>query len=196
MSAMPEPKVPDLPPYSLDVEAMDLGAQTKAVGLELVETENREPVRGAQAAQIWSEAFPALASNEPLVVDFFSHLDRVREFCENHQIAFREAANRCLVVPGPSVEQLRLLVERFEGETFGLRAGSTAIQEDAPLENELSSRGLDAYQTAYARYTFCAIAEPSDGWLTVLSESLWPSEIIRRIRPALQPYDVYIARPQ
>jgi len=30
----------------------------------------------------------------------------------------------------------------------------------------------------------------------VLSEKLWPSEIIRRARPALHAYDVYIARPQ
>jgi hypothetical protein len=32
--------------------------------------------------------------------------------------------------------------------------------------------------------------------VSVLSESLWPSEIIRRVRPALQPFDVHIARPQ
>jgi hypothetical protein len=30
----------------------------------------------------------------------------------------------------------------------------------------------------------------------LLSDSLWPTEIIRRVRPALQPFDVYIARPQ
>ena len=43
----------ELPPFSLDVQAMDLGPGIKAVGLELVETENREPVRGPQAAAIW-----------------------------------------------------------------------------------------------------------------------------------------------
>jgi hypothetical protein len=32
--------------------------------------------------------------------------------------------------------------------------------------------------------------------MTLLSQSLWPSEIIRRARPALQPFDVHIARPQ
>jgi hypothetical protein len=187
---------PDLPPYSLDVQAMDLGADTKAVGLELIETESREPLRGPAAAQIWAASFPPLAGSEPLVVDFFSHLDRVREFCKTHQIDFREAASRCLVVPQPSAPQLRALVERFEGETFGLRVGPTATQEDPALESELSHRGLDAYQPAYTRYTFCAVCEPSDGWVTVLSETLWPSEIIRRVRPALQPFDVYIARPQ
>ena len=196
MSAEPPMPPPDLPPYSLDVQAMDLGADTKAVGLELIETESREPLRGPVAAQIWAASFPPLAGSEPLVLDFFSHLDRVREFCKSHHIGFREAANRCLVIPQPSAAQLRELVERFEGETFGLRVGPTATEEDSALESELSRRGLDAYQPAYARYTFCAICEPSDGWVTLLSETLWPTEIIRRVRPALQPFDVYIARPQ
>jgi len=26
------------------------------------------------------------------VLDFFSHLDRVREYCETHEVEFREAA--------------------------------------------------------------------------------------------------------
>ena len=54
----------DLPPYSLDVEPLDLGPGVKAVGLELVETENREPVRGKQASEIWSALLPALAGDE------------------------------------------------------------------------------------------------------------------------------------
>jgi hypothetical protein len=185
----------ELPPFSLDVQALDLGGGVKAVGLELVETENREPVRGKDAAQIWSAVFPALAGNESYVVDFFSHIDRVREFCKMREIAFREAAERCAVLPQPNQEQLRQLFERFEGETFGFRAGTASQFPDASLEGELSKRGLDAYQSAYARYTFCAICEPEDGWVTLLSESLWTSEVIRRVRPAVQPFDIYIARP-
>jgi hypothetical protein len=191
-----ENPIPDLPPYSLDVQAMELGAETKAVGLELIETESREPLRGSVAADIWAAALVALTSKEPFTLDFFSHLDRVREFCKLHDIDFRESAGRCLVVQQPSLEALRQLAARFETETFGLRAGATAQNEDSAVENELSHRGLDAYQTAYPRYIFCAVCEPSDGWVTVLSESLWPTEIIRRVRPALQPFDVYIARPQ
>ena len=72
----------ELPPYSLDVQALDLGEDVKSVGLELVETENREPVRGEAAAEIWSAIFPALAANDPYAVDFFSHVDRVRDFCK------------------------------------------------------------------------------------------------------------------
>jgi hypothetical protein len=191
-----ENAVPDLPPYSLDVQAMDLGPGVKAVGLELIETESREPLRGEEAAAIWSNALVALAGAEPYVVDFFSHLDRVRDFAASHSIALREAAARCVVIPQPSKELLRLLLSRFEAETFGLRVGPATLNEDPALESELSRHGMDAYQPAYSRYTCCAICEPSDGWVTVLSESLWPSEMIRRVRPALQPYDVYIARPQ
>jgi hypothetical protein len=185
----------ELPPFSLDVQALDLGRDVKAVGLELVETENREPVRGKDAAEIWSAVFPALAGNEPYAVDFFSHLDRVREFCRTHGIAWREAAERCLVLPQPSQDQLRQILERFGGETFGICAGAAAQSADAALEGDLSKRGLDAYQPAYTRYTFCAICEPEDGWITLLSESLWASEVIRRLRPAVQPFDVHIARP-
>lgn len=185
----------ELPPYSLDVQALDLGEDVKASGLELVGTENREPVRGSVAADIWSAVFPALAGNESCVLDFFSHIDRVRDFCTTHEIAFREAAERCLVVTQPTREVLRRLFERFEGETFGFRAGAATKAADEPLERDLSKRGLDAYQSAYERYTFCAICEPEDGWVTLLSQSLWPSEVIRRVRPAVQPFDIYIARP-
>jgi hypothetical protein len=184
-----------LPPFSLDVQELDLGGDVKAVGLELVETENREPVRGKDAAEIWSAVFPSLAGNEPYALDFFSHIERVREFCKMRDIALREAAERCVVLPQSNQEQLRQIFERFEGETFGFRAGAAAESADGALEGDLSRRGLDAYQGAYARYTFCAVCEPEDGWVTLLSESLWPSEIIRRVRPAVQPFDIYIARP-
>ena len=185
----------EVPPFSLDVQALDLGSGVKGVGLELVETENREPVRGKDAAAIWSVVFPALAGNEPCAVDFFSHIERVREFCKTREIAWRDAAERCVVLLQPNQEQLRQIFERFEGETFGIRAGAVAQSMDAALEGDLSRRGLDAYQTAYARYTFCAICEPEDGWVTLLSETLWASEVIRRARPAVQPFDIYIARP-
>ena len=185
----------ELPPFSLDVQALDLGGDVKAVGLELVGTENREPVRGKDAAEIWSAVLPALAGNESYAVDFFSDIERVREFCKTREIAIRDAAERCVVLPQPNSEQLRQIFERFEGETFGIRAGTATQSADAALEGNLSKRGPDAYQPAYARYTFCAICEPEDGWVTLLSESLWPSEVIRRVRPAIHPFDIHIARP-
>jgi len=186
----------DLPPFSLDVETLDLGAGVQAVGLELLGTESREPVRGKEAAAIWAATFPALAANECYVLDFFSHVDRVREFCKMYEIHFRDAAERCVVLRQPTETQLEQIFERFEGETFGVRAGAGIEEPDVALEKELSRRGLDAYQAAYERYTFCAVCEPEDGWATVLSKTLWPSEVIRRVRPAVQRFDVHIARPQ
>lgn len=185
----------ELPPYSLDVQALDLGAEVKAVGLELLGTESREPVRGKDAAEIWAAVFPALVATEPFVVDFFSHIDRVREFCKARAIEFREGAERCIILPRPTEEQLLQLFERFEGETFGVRAGLASQEPDAALEGALSRRGLDAYQAAYSRYTFCAVVEPEDGWVTLLSATLWPSEVIRRVRPAVSRFDIHIARP-
>src|SRR5690242_21588202 len=67
----------ELPPYSLDVQAMDLGNDVKAVGLELVETENREPVRGKEGAEIWSETLPALARSEEHTSELQSHVNLV-----------------------------------------------------------------------------------------------------------------------
>ncbi len=186
----------DLPAFSLDVEALSLGPDVKAVSLEILETESREPVRGKQATDFWSAVFPLLCTSEPFVVDFFSHLDRIRDFCAARNILFREAGPRCIVVPHPEQEQLQQLFERFEAETFGFRAGERVNADDAELTDELSQHGLDAYQAAYRRYSFCAVCEFEDGWVTLLSETIWSSEVIRRVRPAAQSFDVYISRPQ
>ncbi len=186
----------DLPAFSLDVQALDLGTNVKAVSLEILETESREPVRGKQATDFWSAVFPLLSAGEPFVLDFFSHLDRVRDFCAAKKISFREAGPRCVVVPQPAQEQLRQLFERFEAETFGFRAGARVNADDVGLTSELSQRGLDAYQAAYQRYSFCAVCEFEDGWVTLLSETIWSSEVLRRVRPAARSFDVYISRPQ
>src|SRR5258708_10446411 len=129
----------ELPLFSLDVLALDLGDEVKAVGLELIETQNREPVRGKDAAQIWSAVFPALAGDESYAVDFFSHIERVREFCKTREIALREAAERCVVLPQPNQGQLRLLFERFETDTFGFRVAAASPSAYAMLQADLSS---------------------------------------------------------
>ena len=138
----------DLPPFSLDVETLDLGPGVQAVGLELLGTESREPVRGKEAAAIWAATFPVLAAKECYVLDFFSHVDRVREFCRMYEIHYRDAAERCVVLRQPTETQLEQIFERFEGETFGVRAGAGIEEPDVALEKELSRRGLDAYQAA------------------------------------------------
>ena len=185
----------ELPAFSLDVQSLELGADVKAIGLELLETESREPVRGKEAAKFWSAAIPQLANNEPYVLDFFSHLDRVREFSAAHNIASRETGSRSLMIAQPSRGELREICERFAAETFGLRSGERTREDDAELAGELSGHGVDGYRNAYRRYSFCAICELDDGWVTLLSETLWPSEVVRRLRPAAQEFSIYISRP-
>jgi hypothetical protein len=176
--------------YLLDIEPLDLGPGVRAVGLELVEAdENREPVRGNHAARIWARALAAAAGTESWALDFFSHLDRVRDFCERHQIAFREAGQRSIVIPGPETSVLEALFDRFLLETFGARAGGAVETGDPALEGELARRGVDAYHAAFSNYFFCAVCGFEDGSLVLLSEKLWASEVIRRVRPAVRGLD-------
>jgi hypothetical protein len=182
--------------YLLDVEALDLGPDVRAVGLDLVEAdENREPVRGEDAARIWSRVMRVVVGAEPWALDFFSHLDRVRDYCESHQIDFRDASQRCVVVPAPEPDILEPLVNRFQAETFGARAGKLLETGDAGLEGELARRGVDAYQAAFQNYFFCAICAFEDGSLVLLSEKISASEVIRRVRPILKGLDVEMRLP-
>ena len=67
---------------------------------------------------------------------------------------------------------------------------------DAPLEGALAKNGVDAYQAAYSKYSFCAVCDFENGFLTVLSEHLWASEVIRRARAALEGQQVEVTRPE
>ncbi|MFZ3329315.1 MAG: hypothetical protein WA197_01690 [Candidatus Acidiferrales bacterium] len=181
------------PTILLEVEPLDLGPDVRAIGLELTEAdENREPIRGGNAARIWSRVLRATAADETWALDFFSHLERVREYCERHQIAFREASSRGIVVPALELGALEPLVDRFQSETFGARAGEKLATGDPALEGALAHRGVDAYHTAFPNYTFCAVCNFEDGSLVLLSEKLWASEVIRRVRPALEGQDVNV----
>jgi len=182
--------------YLLDIEPMDLGPDVRAVGLELVEAdENREPVRGKDAARIWSRVFWATTGKEPWALDFFSHLDRIRDYCQNHQIAFREASQRSIAIPAPELPQLEALFDRFQNETFGARAGGPVESGDPALEGELARRGVDAYHKAFPNYFFCAVCAFEDGSLVLLSEKLWASEVIRRVRPVVEDLEVEVRLP-
>jgi hypothetical protein len=182
--------------HLLDIEPMDLGPDVRAVGLELVEAdENREPVRGKDAARIWSRVFWATTGKEPWALDFFSHLDRIRDYCQNHQIAYREASQRSIVIPAPDLPQLEALFDRFQNETFGARAGAAVEAGDPALEGDLARRGVDAYQKAFPNYFFCAVCGFEDGSLVLLSEKLWASEVIRRVRPVIEDLEVEVRLP-
>ena len=100
--------------YVMEVEPLDLGADVKAVGLDLMEVESREPAKGSDAARIWAATLGALPGTEPWSLDFFAHLDRVREYCCLHSVAFEEkSSGHSLVIPAPSPEALTGLIERF-----------------------------------------------------------------------------------
>ena len=88
------------------------------------------------------------------------------------------------------------VIERFESETFGVRAGTPVTAGDATLEGALAKGGVDAYQEAYPEYSFCAVCDFENGFLTVLSGQLWASEVIRRARAALEGQQVEVARPE
>jgi hypothetical protein len=183
--------------YVLEVEPLDLGADVKAVGLDLAEIETREPARGADAARLWAAALGALPGNEPWAFDFYAHLDRVREYCRINDVAFEEkAAGRCLVIPAPPGDALVRLLERFADETFGVRAGALVDAGDPHVEGELARHGVDAYHAAFRNYLFCAVCDFENGFLTLLTEQLWTSEVLRRIKPATAALPVEVARPQ
>jgi len=183
--------------YILEVEPLDLGADVKAIGLDLVEIESREPARGADAARLWAATLGALPGAEPWALDFFSHLDRVRDYCVRNGVAFEEkVSGHSIVIPSPAGDALVALVERFAGETFGVRAGAPVATGDPAVEAELAKRGVDAYHTEFRNYLFCAVCDFENGFLTLLTEKLWTSEVLRRIKPATAKLPVEVARPQ
>ncbi|MCL6480102.1 MAG: hypothetical protein K6U02_00090 [Firmicutes bacterium] len=181
--------------YRLDIEPLPLGPDVRAIGLELTDAERGEPAQGQPAAHIWSRVLAALPGTEPWALDFFSHLHRVREYCRAHGIAYREAASRTLVVDAPVQEAVENLLARFADELFGARAGERLRAGDPALEAELSRRGADAYHAAFPNYFFCALCDFGNGTLTLLTDHLWPAEVLRRVRPAVKDLAVEAVAP-
>jgi hypothetical protein len=178
----------------LEVGPLDLGADVRAVGLDLADSA-AEPVRGPDAAAIWTRVLTALAGQEAWALDFFSHLDRLRDYCTRHGVAFREASAHSIVVPAPEQDELEALLARFEAETFGVRAGGPLASGDAAVEGDLARRGLDAYHPFFGNYYFCAVCDFSNGSLVLLTKTLSTGEIARRLRGALQGLEVEVVLP-
>jgi hypothetical protein len=198
-----------LPQLRLLIEPLNLGADVRAISLDLAEEGADAPAAGPDALAIWTAAVPALVADEEWTLDFVSHLDRVREFCRANNIPWREAGARCVTIAHPNAEQLELLCTRFETETFGFRARKTAPDagtapaadaskylEDNELESELSKRGMDGYHGAFARYTLCAICDFENGSIVLLTEKLSSGEVLRRLRPVVTELGAKIERPE
>jgi len=186
MTIAENPEAAPDPGYKLEIEPLDLGAGAKGVGFELIERSTREPVHGPDAGRIWGASLSAIAADEPWALDFFAHIERVRDYCAHHAIEFRQAASRSLVIPAPAPDVLAALVERFAPETFGARAGGSLPAEDVALEGTLSSSGVDAYAPVIDSYLFCAVCDFENGFLTLLTNRLSSEEVIRRLQPALK----------
>jgi hypothetical protein len=182
-------------PYLLEVEALELGPNTRAVGIELLLRGTRELVGAPDSGRVWAAALAALVNGQPWVLDFLAHAGRVRDFCRDKGIAFRAPNPRILVIDPPPAELLAALLDRFAAERFGVRAGPAVGADDRELEGALAARGVDAYDGSYRNYQFCAICDFESGFLTILSDVLWASEIIRRIRPAVAALGVEVSRP-
>lgn len=182
----------------LDVQPLDLGSDVRSVGLDLMEAdENQEPVRGSDAARVWSRVLQAVTGTgtDAWVLDFFGHLNRVRDFCDRRGISYREVSQRSLVVPAPEPDALESLIERFQNETFGARAGGVLPEPDPALEADLNRRGFDAYHGTFPSYLFCAICGFEEGSLVLLSEKLRAGEVVHRVRPLLEGLDVEVRLP-
>lgn len=176
----------------LEIEPLDLGQDVRAVGLDLVDDADREPVRGEDAASVWSLVLPSIAGKEPWVLDFFSHLERVREFFQSRKLQYRDVSKHSILIPALPAVALQAVFERFETETFGIRAGTRLDNPDPAVENELARRGVDAYHAAYPNYFFCAVCNLEDGTVVILSSGLWATEIARRVRPALTGLEIQV----
>ena len=179
----------------LEIESLDLGIDVRAVGFELIDPETREPLDGAQATHAWVAVLMALAGEKPWTLDFFAHVERVREFCRLRSIPSREPNAHVVIVDAPSAETLYAIFERFAGETFGVRAGGPLPSIDAALEGSLAERGVDAYHATFANYFFCGVCDFENGFFTLLSQQLWATEVVRRARAALAQSSVEVVRP-
>jgi hypothetical protein len=181
----------------LEVEPLDLGPGVKAINLELTDPgNNREPILGKDAAAVWSRVLPAVAGTEPWALDFFSHLDRVRNYCQSKDIPYRRASEHAIVIAPPPTGVLEGFFERFERERFGARAGGGVTAGDAALESAIARKGVDAYATAFGAYVFCGVCDFENGSLVLLTNKLWASEVLRRIKPVLSDIDIEVRLPK
>ncbi len=102
----PEPDSQLRPSLRLLIEPLNLGPDVRAISLDLAEEGADDPAAGPDALAIWTATVPALIAGEEWTLDFVSHLDRVREFCQANNIPFREAGARCISIAHPTADQL------------------------------------------------------------------------------------------
>ena len=181
--------------YRLEVAAFDLGQDVKAVGLELIDPETRDPVGGSEAARIWAAVLLSLAGETPWALDFFAHLERVEEFCKSRGIAFRQPNEHVLILLKQLAEPLGTLFERFAGETFGIRAGETVDAGDDDVEGKPGTQGRGRLSHDICELFILRGVRLRERLSNRIKRTIRASEVIRRLRTGLLGMRVEIARP-
>ena len=183
--------------YLLEIEPLDLGADVRAVGLELVEAdENREPVRGT-TPRASGAAFcvPSPATSHGRSISSAISI-ACAIIATVTKLPFAKRASARIVVPAPEAAALEALLDRFQKETFGARAGRLLVDAGDPaLEGELRAAAWTLITRLFATIFSAPFAHFEDGSLVLLSEKLWASEVIRRVRPVLDDLKVEVRLP-
>ena len=186
----------ELPPFSLDVEALDLGPGVKAVGLELVETENREPFVARRQRRFGRRSSLPWRMKNITSWIFSATSIALRSFARRGRSSIAKQACAAWFCRSRG---------RVNCSSFSSASKAKPLEfAREPLRKLPMPRWKATFPSAASTPTkppmsatlFCAVCEPEDGWVTLLSATLWASEVIRRVRPAVLPFDIYIARPQ
>jgi len=132
------------------VETLDLGPGVKAIGMELIETESREPVRGKDAIAIWAGVFPALVAQS--VVSISSATSSASVISAPVTNRFREAGAAASSCRNQATSSPRI-DRAVRRRNLRIAHRQAVLIADTQLESA-SPTGLDAYQAAYTAILF------------------------------------------
>jgi len=181
-------------PYSLTWKTLDLGPGVKAIGMELIETRAAKPVRGKDAIAILGRRSHCPRPHKRRLFSIFSGHPDASVISAQGTTRFSRSGGPLHRRAAPSDEPSPRIDRAVRRETFGLRAGKGRSDRRYAIGERLSNAVLDAIRPPYTRYTFCVVCELDDGWLTILSEPLWPAKPFRRVRPRCSRLIAYARR--
>ena len=144
------------------------------MGLELIDPETREPVTGRGSREDLGGGVDCARGGRSLGARFFrasgTGAGVLPVAAASH---FASPTSACWSFRSSRSRQLAAIVERFAGETFGVRAGGLLAQATRDVEAGLAERGVDALPHWPIRsYLFCAVCDFENGFLTVAERSL------------------------
>jgi len=98
-------------------------------------------------------------------VDFFSHLESRPRILQTSRIHYREAAERCLVLPSPAKRSSAKLFHASRRD-LRIRAGGPVQGGDAELEKSFLAAPRRLSTRIWPLH-FLRIASRKDGWATL-----------------------------